>query len=267
MEPLRIVVCVKPVPDPAHWDRVELDSATGNLKRAGIPTVMNPLDRNALEAGLQMKTGVDDAVIVLAMAPPDTLETLRQGLAMGADRAVLLTDRAFAGADTLATSYALATAIRKLDGADIVLCGVETVDGSTGQVGPQIAEYLGIPHISSVTRIDGLDESGIRLEARMDRRRIAIQAELPVLLTVTKDANTPRYVSLSGLLDAQEKEIVQWTAEDIGAEFDKVGAEGSACAVESLFMPETSRRREVLDGTPAESGRLLVERLRASGAL
>ncbi len=267
MPPLRIVVCVKPVPDPKHWDRVELDPVSGALRRAGIPSVINPLDRNAIEAAIQLKTGEDDTVTLVSMAPPEARDTLLQGVAMGADAAVLVTDRKFAGADTLATSYAVAKAITKLGGADIVLCGVDSIDGSTGQVGPQVAENLGFEHITRVSQIVGVTEGRIRVESDFERWHRIIEADLPILLTVTKDANSPRYVSLSGLLDAQDKEITQWSAEDIGAEDGLIGVPGSACAVESMFVPESSRKREVLEGTTEEAIDALFDKMKAAGVL
>jgi electron transfer flavoprotein beta subunit len=269
MAPLRIFVCVKPVPDPRYWDRIALNPDTGTLRRVGIPSVINPLDKHAVEAGLQAKAGASAGgeVTILSMAPPDALGTLRQALAMGADRALLLTDRAFAGADTLATSYVLATAIEKLGGADLILCGAHTVDGSTGQVGPQVAEFLGITQVTNVSRIGTVDDNQVRVEARMGRHRLTIAAELPVLLTVSKEVNSPRYVSLAGLLDAEEKEVLQWAADDLGADRSRIGAAGSPTQLESLFVVETGRRGEILPGTPAESAKLLVEKLRAAGVL
>ena len=151
---MRTVVCVKPVPDPKHWNRLELDPKTKTLIRKGIPGTINPLDRNALELALTLRDNEGGEVLVVTMAPPDAKPVLNEALAMGADRAVLLSDLAFAGADTLATAYVLSAGIKKLEEVDLVVCGDQTIDGGTAQVSAQVAEFLGVPNVMHVTAVD-----------------------------------------------------------------------------------------------------------------
>ena len=202
------IVCVKPVPDPSRFDKLRLDPETMLLRRDEAPAVINPLDRNALEAAFELKRRFGGMVSALTMAAPNAEEQLREALALGCDRAYLLTDKAFAGADTLATSYALALAVRKLGGADLVLCGRQAIDGDTAQVGPQTAEKLGYPQITCVSRIDELAPGGaagpggawaggsITATRSIEGGFETLASSLPCLLTVTGEANEPRPASV-----------------------------------------------------------------------
>ena len=191
---MNIIVCIKQVPDTGE---IKIDPKTNTLMREGVPSIINPFDLHALEAGLQIRESFGGKVIVLTMGPPQAESSLRETLSMGADEAVLLSDRAFAGADTWATSYTLAKAIKKL-GADIVFCGKQAIDGDTAQVGPETAEFLHFPHIAYVKKIEEVKEKYIRVQRLMDEGYDVVESSLPVLLTVVKELNNPRTPSLKG---------------------------------------------------------------------
>lgn len=267
MRPLNTIVCIKPVPDSRYWDRLSLDPETKLLRREGIPIIMSPLDKNALEEALRIKEARGGKVTVISMGPSNTVEILASAFALGADDAVLLTDRAFAGADTLATAYALASGIKKLAEFDLILLGNESLDGSTGQVGPQVAEFLDIPHVTSVEKIDFIDEDTLRVRSKIEFGYMLIETRLPATLAVTKEINEPRVPSVFGALWATEKEAKQWSADDVGVDKDRIGLNGSPTYVPEVSNIELQRRGEVLEGEPAEIARQLVERLRADGVL
>ena len=264
---MRTVVCVKPAPDPRYWQKMRLDPETGTLRREEVPAVFGPLDRRALEEALRIKELRGGRVTMLSMAPPWALKTLYKGLAMGADEAVLLSDPSFAGADTVATSYVLAAGITKLAEYDLVLCGDKSLDVATGQVGPQVAEFLGIPHVTHVCKLDLLDGDKVRVEARTDDGYIVLEVSLPAVLGVEREINEPRLVSLSGISEAGEKEIKLWAAGDLGVEKDKVGLTGSPTQVVEMFASERQRDGELLKGQPEEIVELLIRRLEKLGAL
>ncbi|MDH4233253.1 MAG: electron transfer flavoprotein subunit beta/FixA family protein, partial [Nitrospirota bacterium] len=182
---MRIIVCIKQVPDTAE---VKINPETGTLIREGVPSIINPFDMHAIEAGLQIKEKVEGKVTVLTMGPPQAETALRDAISMGADDALLLSDRAFAGSDTWATSYTLSKAIEKL-GADIIICGKQAIDGDTAQVGPEVAEFLNIPHISYIKKIEDVTQGSIRVQRMMDEGHDIVESTLPVLLTVVKELN------------------------------------------------------------------------------
>lgn len=267
MKPLNIVVCIKPVPDSRYWDKLRLDPKTKTLRREGIPIIISPLDTNAIEEALRIKEARGGKVTVISMGPANTVEILAWAFALGADDAVLLTDRAFAGADTLATAYALACGIKKIGDFDLILLGNESLDGSTGQVGPQVAEFLDIPHVTSVEKIDFVDEDTLRVRSRIEFGYMLIETRLPVTLAVTKEINEPRIPSVFGALWATEKEAKQWSADDVGVDKAKIGLDGSPTYVPEVSNIEVQRRGEVLQGEPAEIARQLVEKLRTDGVI
>lgn len=267
MKPISIVVCIKPVPDSRHWEKITLDPETGLLRREGIPIIISPLDRNALEEALRIKENRDGKVTVISMGPPNTVEILTSALAMGADAAVLLTDRTFAAADTLATAYALASGIRKLGEYDLVLLGNESLDGSTGQVGPQVAEFLGIPHVTHVNKVNFIDEDTLQVKSRIELGYMMIEVKIPVALAVEKEINEPRIPSLLGVVQAKEKPMSTWSANDIGVDKARIGLPGSPTQVAKVFAIEVKRRGEVLTGEPVEVTRKLIEKLRAERVL
>ncbi|HXX58414.1 MAG TPA: electron transfer flavoprotein subunit beta/FixA family protein, partial [Thermodesulfovibrionales bacterium] len=239
------IVCIKQVPDTAE---VRINPETNTLIRDGVPSITNPYDTHAIEAALQIKEKVGGKVIVLTMGPPQAESALRDAVSMGADDAVLLTDRAFAGADTWATSYTLSKAVEKLE-ADIILCGKQAIDGDTAQVGPEMAVFLNIPHISYVRKVEEVQEGTIRVQRLMDEGYDIVESSLPVLLTVVKEINEPRLPSLKGKMAAKKIEIKRWSSSDIGAEADKVGLKASPTQVRNIFAPEVKKERKIFEGS------------------
>ena len=267
MTALNIVVCIKPVPDPQHWAKITLDPVTKTLRRKGIPSVINPLDKHALEEALRIKEKHGGYVTVVSMAPPMAMDNLREAIALGADEAILLSDQSFAGADTLATSYVLAAGIKKLGKFDLIFCGNQSLDGSTGQVGPELAEFLGVPHITHVRKIDFIDTGLIRVESAIEHGHALMEVQTPVVLTVVREINTPRHIPLMRISEAMRKEIEIWAMKDLDVDRNMVGLSGSPTQVADVFMPEMKRRGEILDGEPEIVVKLLVERLRQLGVM
>ena len=246
------------MPDTAE---IKIDPKTNTLMREGVPSIINPFDLHAIEAGLEIKDRLGGKVILLTMGPPQAESALRDALAMGADEAVLLSDRAFAGADTWATSYTLAKAIEKIK-ADIVFCGKQAIDGDTAQVGPETAEFLNIPHVSYVRKIEEVKEGYIRVQRLMDEGYDVVESSVPVLLTVVKELNKPRMPSLKGKMAAKKAEIKKMGIVEIEAEEDNVGLKGSPTRVKNIFAPETKTERRMLEGAPEEQVDALIQELR-----
>jgi electron transfer flavoprotein beta subunit len=254
---MRIVVCIKQVPDSAE---VRINPETNTLIRDGVPTIINPYDMHALEAGLQIKEKTGGKVTVLTMGPPQAETALRDAIAMGADEAVLLTDRAFAGSDTWATAYTLSKAIEQI-GADVVLCGKQAIDGDTAQVGPELAEFMDIPHISYIRKVVDVNAEKIVVQRLMDDGFDVVEAKLPVLLTAVKELNVPRMPSLKGKMAAKKAEIRKMTAADIKAGEGDLGLKGSPTQVKNIFAPEAKKDRKMLEGTVEEKIDTLVKEL------
>jgi electron transfer flavoprotein beta subunit len=257
-----IVVCLKPAPDPKYWETIQLDPATKALNREGIPSVLGPLDKRALEEGLRLKEKHGGKVRVMAMAPPSARENLVEALAMGADEGFLLADRAFAGSDTRATSFALCRGIHKLGPFDLILCGSYSLDGSTGHVGAQLAEFLGIPNVSQVAALENIENSKIRTRSLVESSCRILRSRLPALLTVTREINTPRFTSLSGIIEAESKPLHIWSAADLGIAADEVGFRGSPTQTGDIFLPEMKRRAEMINGEPEELVKKIVDKIR-----
>ncbi|MFA5140033.1 MAG: electron transfer flavoprotein subunit beta/FixA family protein [Elusimicrobiota bacterium] len=262
MKPLRCAVCIKPVPDPTRWSKLRLDPETLLLCRDEVPAVINPLDRNAIE----LARGLGGSVSVLTMAAPDAEEHLREALAMGCDQAFLLTDKAFAGADTLATAKVLAAALRKLGELDLILCGGYSLDGSTAQVGPQVAELLGLPDLPHVFKLE-FKGSGLRCHCRTDSGHAIVEAELPALVTLDKGANQPRLASMIGIREASSKKLTVWSAKDLGLDPSQTGLRGSPTRMLGITIPDLKRKGDVLQGSPAQAAVELVTRLRKEKVL
>ncbi len=259
---MNIIVCVKPAPDPKRWDSIQLDPKTKALRREGIPSVLGPLDKRALEEGLRIREKQGGKVVAMAMAPPSARDNLVEALAMGADEAILLSDRAFAGSDTWATSLVLSRGIQKSGGFDLVICGEWSLDGSTGHVGTQLAEYLGIPNVSRVVAVEDLDGRTLRTRSLVERGYRILETTLPALITVTRDINTPRFTSLLGVMEAEAKPLASWSAADLGIPAEEVGFPGSPTQTGDVFMPEMKRRAEMLKGEPEEMVKELVRKIR-----
>lgn len=256
---MKIVVCIKQVPDTAE---VKINPHTGTLIREGVPSIINPFDMHALEAGIQIKEKVGGKVTVITMGPPQAETALRDAISIGADEGVLLSDKEFAGSDTWATSYTLSKAIEKI-GADIVICGKQAIDGDTAQVGPETAEFLNIPHISYVKKIEEINENIIRVQRMMDEGYDIVESTMPVLLTVVKEINEPRLPSLKGKMAAKKALIQKWGQSDIQAEKDNIGIKGSPTQVKNIFSPEARSDRKMLVGTPEEQVEALLQELRS----
>ena len=254
---MNIIVCIKQVPDTAE---VRINSETGTLIREGVPSIVNPFDMHAIEAGLQIREKVGGKVVVLTMGPPQAETALRDAISMGADEALLLSDMAFAGSDTWATSYTLSRAIEKL-GADVIICGKQAIDGDTAQVGPETAEFLNIPHISYIRKIEDVTDSSIRVQRLMDEGYDIVESTLPVLLTVVKELNEPRLPSLKGKMVAKKAEIKKWGLSDIMADENNVGLKGSPTQVKNIFTPEARSGRKMLEGNPEEQVDALIQEL------
>lgn len=256
---MNIVVCVKQVPATSE---LSIDPETGNLIREGVPGIVNPDDRRAVEAAVSLKEAHGGRVTLITMGPPQAEEALRECLAMGADQAILLTDRAFAGADTWATSYTLGCAIRKIGEFDLILCGRESQDGNTGQVGPQIAEFLGIPQVTGVRAIE-ISGQTLRARRALEDGYEVVETGLPALLTVTRDLNTPRLPPVDAVMHACRAEIITWTADDLPVDRQLIGLEGSPTRIIKTYAPELkSRQGEIIEGNTATAVETLVTRLR-----
>jgi electron transfer flavoprotein beta subunit len=255
---MKIIVCIKQVPGTTE---VDIDPETGTLMREGIEAVVNPLDLYAIEEGLRLKEKYGGSVVTISMGPPQAEQAMREALALGCDEACLLTDRAFAGADTWATAYTLACGIRKLRAYDIVLCGIKTTDGDTAQVGPELAEELGIPHVSYVGKIVNMADGVMTVERAIEDSYETIDAPLPLLLTVTKEINIPRLPSFRRKLQARKMPITRWGVAELKGDSQRYGLDGSATRVIKVFPPPTRPGGEMLDGDPSTQSRTLIQRL------
>jgi len=266
---LFVVACIKQVPDTTE---VKMNPETGTLIREGIPSVINPTDVNAVEECLKLKDLYGARVAVITMGPPQAEEALRDLLAMGADRAVLLTDRAMAGADTFATSYTLSTAVKRLEKdegpADLLFFGKQALDGETGQVGPGVAARLGIPIITYTTRLVKLDlqERSLVAVRKADEIVETVKASLPTAVSVIEKVNRPRRASIEGILRSQRAEVEVWNRDSIGADPTKMGLPGSPTIVRKMFVPKPRGRGEILDARndPIGAARWLKEKILSS---
>jgi electron transfer flavoprotein beta subunit len=255
---MNIIVCIKQVPNTTN---VQIDHETGRLKRDGLESIINPFDEYAIEEGVRIKERVGGKVTVITMGPPQAEAVLREAIAKGADEGILLSDRAFGGADTLATSYTLSTAVRFLGDFDIVICGKQASDGDTAQVGPGIAEMLNIPHVAYVKKVESIDDKTIKVERMMEDGYNLIESSLPALLTVVKEINNPRVASLKGKMAAKKSVIKVLDAAAIGADVKKTGLNGSPTQVMKIFAPPQRTGGEKFTGEPNKIAVALVKRL------
>lgn len=256
---MNIAVCLKQVPGTTE---VKIDPVKNTLIRQGIKNITNPFDTYALEEGVRLKERFGGKVTALSMGPPQAMEILREAITLGADDAVLLSDAAFAGADTWATSYTLGKAVQKLGSIDLVICGRQTIDGDTGQVGPELSEILGVPFIAYVSKVEDVKDGVLRVQRMVEDGYETIEASLPAVITVVKEINKPRLPSLRGQIKAKSAQIPTWTVQDIGVEKEKVGLAGSATQVVKVFLPQRTRRAEMLTGEPAAQVDVLLEKIR-----
>jgi electron transfer flavoprotein alpha/beta subunit len=256
---MKIIVTIKQVP---HTRDVQIDPKTGTLIREGVPSIINPEDKNAIEEALRIKESHDDVeVTALSMGPRQAENALREALAMGVDRAILVSDRAFAGADTLATSYMLSIAIKKIKKYDLILCGRQAIDGDTGQVGPQLAEVLGLPQATFVEEIR-IHGNRVTVKSNFDRVIRVIEMKMPALMTVSRQINTPRFKTMNGVLRAfRDKEIIIWTRKDLKLNPMRIGINGSPTWVRKTFVPSHSRDGIVIEKQSTETAKDILDYL------
>lgn len=255
---MEYVVCIKQVPDTTE---VQWETESKTLAREGITHTVNPFDKNAVEAALRLREKYGGRVTLISMGPPQAKEALRECLAMGADEALLLSDKTFAGADTWATSYTLAQAVNKLERYHIILCGKQAVDGETAQVGPGLAEHLGIPQVTCIQKINKLENSRLEVERTIEGGAERVAVSLPVLLTVEKSLNDPRYATLKGVMKANQKEIPLYDAGDLEVDPSLVGLKGSPTQVKKIFSPEKRVTGEIITGEPGEAAQKLAQNI------
>ncbi|MCT4631590.1 MAG: electron transfer flavoprotein subunit beta/FixA family protein [Firmicutes bacterium] len=245
-----IIVCIKQVPGTSS---VEVDPDTGVLIRDGVESKMNPYDLFAIETALTLREESGGKVSTITMGPPQAKEVIMESFYMGADEGYLLTDRKFAGADVVATSYTISKGINKINDFDLIICGKQTTDGDTAQVGPEVAEFLGIPHVSNVSKIIELREESIIVEMEMEEKIEVQEVLFPCLITVDKDINTPRLPSFKRKMNMKSKEIVTLSINDFDDRDEKnYGLNGSPTQVERIFPPELKSERQVFTGKSIE---------------
>jgi len=258
---MKVIVLVKQVPNTTE---VKLDPKTGNLIREGIESIINPDDRHALEAAIQLKEAASAKVTVLSMGPPQAIDAVSEAMGMGADEGVLLTDRAFAGADTWATSTTLGKAVETLGVFDLILCGRQAIDGDTAQIGPQVADYLKVPQVSYVIAVEEIKEKSIVVRRRLEDGYERVESNLPALLTVIGEMNAPRHPRVDRLIEAckEKAPIKVWNAADIGVQTHDVGLEGSLTHVIKTFAPKLQRQTEMIQGDAKSAVNTLIGKLK-----
>lgn len=261
---MNIIVCIKQVPNTTD---VQIDHETGRLKREGVESVINPFDEYAIEEGVRLKERVGGKVIVVTMGPPQAEAALREAVSRGADEAVLVSDRAFGGADTLATSYALASAIKSIGGYGVIFCGKQATDGDTAQVGPGVAEMLDIPHVAYVKKIEDINDKSMKVERMMEDGYDVIETPVPALLTVVKEINTPRIPSLKGKMAAKKAVIKILSAAAVNADEKRIGLNGSPTQVMKIFTPPQRPGGEKFTGDAPAVAAALVKKLSENGLI
>ena len=255
---MNIVVCIKQVP---NTNEVKLDPVTGTLIRDGVPSIINPDDKAGLEAALRLKDANGAHVTVISMGPPQADAALREALAMGADEAILLSGREFGGADTLATSTTIAAALTKLP-CDLITTGRQAFDGDTAQVGPQIAEHLGIPNVSYAEELK-VEGDTVTVKRQYEDRYHVVKVKMPCLITALSELNPPRYMTPGGIFDAyREKQVTVWGLNDIEVDLDKIGLKGSPTKVFKSFPKSLKAAGTVVQLDPEESADYMLEKLR-----
>ena len=259
---MNIVVCLKQVPGTTE---VKIDPQTNTLIRRGIKSIINPFDTYALEEGVRIKERCGGKVTAISMGPPQAEEILRDAISVGADEAILLSDSAFAGADTLATAFTLASTMKKLEKCNIIICGRQTIDGDTGQVGPELAEMLEIPFVAYISKIEKITDGNMRVQRMIEEGYEIIETPLPAVITVAKEINIPRLPSLRGISRSKSADIPIWTILELGIDKDMVGLSGSATKVVKVFFPQRTSQGEILEGEPESQVDNLLSKLKSAG--
>ncbi len=255
---MKIIVCIKQVPDTTE---IKLDPKTGTLIREGVPSIINPDDKGGIEIALQLKEKYGATVTAITMGPAQADNALREALAMGVDRAILLTDRKFAGADTLATSNALSGAIRNID-YDIIITGRQAIDGDTAQVGPQIAEILDLPQISYVESIEQPKEGSYEVRKWTEDGYELLEVNGKVLLTVLASACKPRYMNVRGIVEAYDREVEIWGFDNITVDETTLGLKGSPTRVHKSFTKGVKPSGVMHEVEPAEAVEIIIDKLK-----
>lgn len=260
---MNIIVLVKQVPNTTD---IKLDPKTGSLIREGLESIVNPDDLHGLEAAAKIKETAGGQVTAVSMGPPQAVDALTQAIGMGADKAVLLCDKAFAGADTWATSFTLSKAIEKIADYDLVICGHQAIDGDTAQIGPQVADWLDISQATYVKQIESVNKDEIIVKRRLENGFERVACKMPSLLTVISELNQPRFAHMEKLIKACEQKapIKVWNAADIGVKTVEVGLEGSNTHVIKTFTPNFKRQNELLEGSGSKVVKNLINRLKLS---
>ena len=265
---MRIIVPIKQVPETSN---VKMDPETGTMLRKGLASIVNPLDLYAIEAALRLREKHGGTVTAISMGPPNAIFALREAIALGADDAVLLSDRKFAGADTWATSYTLSKAIEKLGDFDLILCGERATDGDTGQVGPGIAAWLDVPLSTYVRKIREVQDGCIRFERLVEEGIEVLSTPMPAVLTVTKEVSPPRLPTLKQKLHAMQAEVPTWGPDDIAADEENIGINGSPTRVVKIEQPKVTRKAEMVYALKVDeagpAARKVVDFLKERGIL
>ncbi|MFH1413906.1 MAG: electron transfer flavoprotein subunit beta/FixA family protein [Candidatus Omnitrophota bacterium] len=252
---MNIVVCIKQVPETTE---VRINPETNTLIREGVKSMINPFDMYAIEEAIRLKEKTSGKVTVISMGPPQADSALREAISLGVDEAILVSDRAFAGSDTWATSYTLSKAIKKIGDFDLIICGKQASDGDTAQVGPGIATHLDIPQVTYVKKIEEVKDKSMRVERMMEEGFEIIETPLPALLTVVKEINEPRMPSLKGMIKAKSAMIKTWTQKELELDAQKIGLCGSPTQVIKIFAPPQRKGGEIIEGEVSEVAKKLV---------
>lgn len=256
---MNIIVCIKQVPDTTQ---VQIDPKTNTLVREGVKSIINPFDAYAIEEAVRLKEKFGGTATVISMGPPQAEAALREAISLGCDDGVLISDRAFAGSDTLATGYTLAMAIRKIGKYDIIICGKQASDGDTAQVGPGISSHLDIPQITYVKKVQDITDNVAVVERMTEEGYDVIKTPLPCLITVVKEINTPRLPSLKGMMKSKKAVISAWKAIDLECDEVRLGLGGSPTQVMKIFTPPPRPRGQIYNGPVEESVESLVKTLK-----
>jgi electron transfer flavoprotein beta subunit len=260
---MNIIVCIKQVPETTE---VKINPETNTLIREGVKSIINPFDMYAIEEAVRLKEKFGGKTTVITMGPPQAEAALREAISLGIDEGILITDRAFAGSDTWATSYTLAQVIRKIGAFDLILCGKQASDGDTAQVGPGISAHLDIPQVTYVKKIEELRNNSLRVERMMEEGYEVIETPLPCLLTVVKEINEPRLPSLKGMLRAKSAKITVWTQKELNLDPQSIGLCSSPTQVIKIFTPPPRLGGQILKGDTQEVVEKLVGLLKGEVA-
>jgi len=256
---MNIIVCIKQVPNTTN---VKIDPETNTLIREGVESIINPFDTYAIEEAVRLKEKLGGKVTVITMGPPQAESALKEAISLGCDEGILISDRAFAGSDTWATSYTLAMAARKIKDFHVIICGKQASDGDTAQVGPGISAHLDIPQVTYVKKIEEIDSQKAKVERMMEEGYEVIETPLPAVITVVKEINEPRMPSLKGKMKAKKAEVIKWAAKDINCDAKCIGLEGSPTKVVKIFTPPPRKGGEILQGATSDVAEKLVDLLK-----